>query len=89
MTILSRLLLSRHGLAGWEETTLPSGYSGVGILCQRSACVGFSGGPDLLNTDLGWSILAYMSSVLVQRLLLPLRHLTLGHLGCKSRGCKS
>ena len=58
---------------------------GVCILCVLS-CVS-DGGPDIvLTTHSGRAVLVYLSSVLVQRLLLPYRHLTHGHLGYKYRG---
>ena len=49
------------------------------------SCVVFGGCPDIvLTTHSGRPALVYLSSVLVQRLLLPYRHLTHGHLACKS-----
>ena len=52
------------------------GIGCVSFLCVLS-CVVFSGGPDIvLTTHSGRSALVYLSSVLVQRLLLPYRHLT-------------
>ena len=49
---------------------------GVRPLCFLS-CVVFGGGPDIvLTTHSGRPALVYLSSVLVQRLLLSYRHLT-------------
>ena len=63
---------------------------GLGVCPLCSVLVVFGGGPDIvLTTYSGRLALVYLSSVLVQRLLLPYRHLTHRHLTCKSLGCKS
>ena len=52
---------------------LCSGIGCVSFLCILS-CVVFGGGPDIvLTTHSGRPALVYLSSVLVQRLLLPLQ----------------
>ena len=54
------------------------------------SCVVCDSGPDIqLTTDSGRPALVYLSSVLVYSLCFPYRHLTHGHLGCKSWGCKA
>ena len=59
---------------------------GVSFDCVLS-CVVFSRGPVIVLTiHSGRPALLYLSSVLVQRLLLPYRHLNQGHLTCKSLG---
>ena len=60
------------------------------VVCPLSVfcpVLSFGGGPDIvLTTHSGRPALVYLSSVLVQRLLLPYRHLTHGHLACRSLG---
>ena len=58
----------------------------VCVLCVLS-CVVFDGGPDImLTTHSGRHALVSLSNVLVQRFCSPYRHLTNGHLDCKSLG---
>ena len=65
---------------------------GLGVMtfvCVLS-CIDSGGGLDIvLTTHSGRPALVYLSSVLIQRLCTPFRHLTHVHLGCKSRGSKS
>ena len=58
----------------------------MSFVCVLS-CVISGGGPDIvLTTHSGRLALVYLSSVLVHVCCSPNRHLTHGHLGCKSRG---
>ena len=58
----------------------------VSFVCVLPCAVS-GGGPDIvLTTHSGRLALVYLSTVLVQKLLLPCRHLTYGHLACKYLG---
>ena len=84
----------------WSVESLPSNSGsipgGVRNLISGIGCVSFvcvlpydvtGGGPDIvLTTHSGRPALVYMSSVLIQGLLLPYRHLTHRHMSGKSQG---